>query len=1049
MNCRTVFALLVGLLLGCNPVQAPSALADPTVSVRSGDHPGFGRIVLDTRAEPHYKIEQSGDHVSVRVLQAVTLGRAPASPHNVSSLQTSGQTVELTVVAGASVHPSVVGGHLVIDVNDPPATQIPAAATGSAPLAPPVAAQPALASSASPPSASPRSATAASAAVESEPGGHRKRRHAPIPVVMTTMTRSPELAGRTPVAPVAVPPSSTSLSLSEDQRTLTFQALAAPGVVVRVQGAAPPQAATSPKSSLLAQTAAPGPAAPAPAASPGQPTPPNQASGALPRGPVDLLARQLHLPDGSDGSAFILPFAATTGAAEFQDNQDTYIVFDERRPVDLSPLHDDPMFSRAEVRMLAGGTLLHMPAMPGIAVSLAPSQSGWRIAANKSAPTVQPIAVTYGNGDITLAADKSSGIVSIADPVSGATLLVGTTRHPGQAVALARRSADFIMHPTKLGVVVEPLSDALTLKVVANGFLIGQPPNGLSISPQTTGATADALSLTRRLDFYNAGPEMLLPRLVEQIDQAALAPAQARGPKRVAAAVTMTSLGMAAEAQSLLRVAAEQDPHLASSADVAALSAVTALLAGRPTEADGLNDPRLTGSDDIALWRGIRQAMLEEGSPAAAAVFASTAPLVSLYPRPIRDRILPLIAETMIQGGETAAAASLLAGDKDNPKLAYARALLALKQGDTDKALAMLDLLADGHDQFDAARAAVQAVELRLATNKITPAQAADAMDRLVYAWRGDQRELALRQRIAELREQTGEWSVALATLRQAEADFPDQAKQVHNRLQDAFADMVSDPRLEQMPPIDVVSAIDENADLAAAGSADPRVQEQLADRLLALDLPGRASSVLEKLMKSATTPLTKALYGVNLATVDGRENNDAAALAALNASEAPNLPAALAERRTLLRADTLAHSGDARAADALLAGLGTPAASQARAAILERAQDWSGAEKVWMDYAAKTLPDSGTLDDDQARTLVRLATDAARAGDDAALTSMRDKYAGRLSDGALAEVFRLLTAEPVHNTSELQRVRQDISLAQSLPANLRTLYGATPPPKN
>jgi hypothetical protein len=757
------------------------------------------------------------------------------------------------------------------------------------------------------------------------------------------------------------------------------------------------------------------------------------------------------MPAGIDGSAFILPLAPTTGAAAFRHNQDVWVVFDERRPLDLSSLRTDPLFGKAEVRLLAAGTLLRVPLDADTSVTLAPSQTGWRIAASKGAPRTQPISPSYNNNEISLPADLPANVVTMADPYTGATLLVGTSRRPGQGVVLTRQSAEFVLRPTSLGVVVEPLSDALTLKVGAAGFLLSEQPSGLAVSPSAgaTGAMADAQSLTRRLVLTLGPPEQLLARLINQIDEAAMAPAQARGPKRLAAAQTMLSLGMAAEAQSLFRVVAEGDPKLAASPDVAALASIAALLAGRTAEADGLNDPRLNGWDDVALWRAVRQAMQEEASAAAAGIFASTAPLVMLYPKAVRDRILPLIVETLIQAGETAAGTSLLEANKDDPRLAFAAALLAQKQGDDDKALAMLDRVANGRDQLDRARAAVRATEIRLAANKLTPAQAADAMDRLVYAWRGDQRELALRERVAELREKTGEWRLALATLRQAEADFPDSARQIHTRLQDAFADMIADPRLQSMPPIDVVSMIEENADLAAARPGDSRVQEQLADRLLALDLPNRAGPVLDRLMQSAATPLGRALYGANLAALAAREKNDAAAVAALDTSEAPDLPAALAERRTVLRAETLAHGGDLKAADALLAGLGTPAALGARAIMLEQVQDWQGAERAWADYAAKSLPESGALDDDQARILVRLATAAARAGDDAELGGLRDKYGSRLIDGALADMFRLLTAEPVRSTNDLQRVRQDISLAQSLPANLRALYGAPPPPRN
>ncbi len=60
---------------------------------------------------------------------------------------------------------------------------------------------------------------------------------------------------------------------------------------------------------------------------------------------------------------------------------------------------------------------------------------------------------------------------------------------------------------------------------------------------------------------------------------------------------------------------------------------------------------------------------------------------------------------------------------------------------------------------------------------------------------------------------------------------------------------MLTGHDLQQMTPIDVVSAVDENADLMPANGGDPALEEQLADRLLALDLPERAKPVLEKLM--------------------------------------------------------------------------------------------------------------------------------------------------------------------------------------------------------
>ena len=199
--------------------------------------------------------------------------------------------------------------------------------------------------------------------------------------------------------------------------------------------------------------------------------------------------------------------------------------------------------------------------------------------------------------------------------------------------------------------------------------------------------------------------------------------------------------------------------------------------------------------------------MQDEGSPRAAAVFATAAPLVFRYPDAIREHILPLIAETMIVGGEIKPAALLLANRKDDPKLAYARALLSNAEGKTDQALTMLDKLANGHDQFDRARAAARAVELRLAAGAFDKSQAADALDKLLYAWRGDARELALRERVAVARPDRRLARCALHTSTSGNR-FSDQAGPIGDRLKDTFAAMIRDQDARPTSPIEFVAML-------------------------------------------------------------------------------------------------------------------------------------------------------------------------------------------------------------------------------------------------
>ena len=257
----------------------------------------------------------------------------------------------------------------------------------------------------------------------------------------------------------------------------------------------------------------------------------------------------------------------------------------------------------------------------------------------------------------------------------------------------------------------------------------------------------------------------------------------------------------------------------------------------------------------------MKAAQLQEGSSSAAKVFAATAPLALAYPQALRARLLPLMAETMILGGEAKAAESLMAKLAEDPELALARALLLESRHEEEPALAAYDSLAAGRDRLIRVRAARRALELRLATGRIDAGQAAAAMERLLYAWRGDQREFEMRLRLAALQADAGAWRPALASLRETEPLFPDRQEEIRAHLQQVFAALLQDRNADKLPPLDLVALVGDNADLVPDGEAGETLAARLADRLMALDLPRRAGPVLEKLMSGA--PAGSARAGV------------------------------------------------------------------------------------------------------------------------------------------------------------------------------------------
>ena len=961
-------ALLLTLLL---PLIAH---ADPAteVTIRSGSHPGYGRVVFDAPPHTTYRVVREGDQLTVQFAGDVTLKDGASPPHNVSALHADGNQATLTLVPGSTVHESRLGSHVVIDVFDP-------GADATAHTQPPQP-QPPAAAAAKPPAPPPR---------------------APPPRAQAAGARLADNSGPTQPSPVAEP-----LLPPPPQPEAASSRLPA----------APPIAA-SPAAVAAGATASPQPLEPPP-----------------------FQAQPASLPPDTQGAAFTVPFPADVAAAVFRRHGETLVVFDQRQPIDLAALQSMPAFASAQVDLLPAATVIRLSPPAGATVTLAKASQGWTVAAVSPAPQMRPISVQAGNNAMGLRAQAPGGVVTLQDPSTGGALLVGTQRQPGQATLVQIVTPQFELLPTEQGVVAYPFADTVALHKAADGFALTTAPAPLLVSRLDTDMLSDPAVLTRRFAFPDLPPEQLTEQLAKHIAEAGDKPLLARAPARRAAALDMISLGMDAEAEALLQLTAGDDPRQAASADIACLTGIAALLAGRPAEADGIDDPRLSGTDELDLWRALRLASQNEGSPQAAAALISSAALLLGYPPGIRDKVLPLAAETMAQGGAVAAAQELLSRAKGLPGLDLANAMLSEAQGNTAAALARYDALAVSRDQYVSTRAAVRAINLRLATGKIDKRQAAEALDRLLYAWRGDRRELALREELAGLRQTLGEWRQALILLRENESLFPDKAEAIHTRLQQTFDALLQDGAADRMPPLEFVALVDENTDLVPNTSQGEAIEEKLADKLVALDLPERAAPVLDKLMHAAPAGPGRATIGLRLGTLRLHEGDIGGALAALDASEAPGLPAALTEQRTLLRADAQARSGHVAGAINLLAGLDSAAAAAERADILEQAKDWPGADRALAAYAARTVPESGNLTDEARHLLLRLATAAAHAGDESMLAALRARDDGRIGTGPLADMFRLLTTDPVHGMADLSRSARTVGLAKALPSALEAM---------
>lgn len=950
MRGMTIAAWLI-VMMCCGPARAqtsePEARA-PVVAVRTGDHPGFGRVVLDVPPGVQTQVKPGEARVTVMIEGGVPGGVADLRrPRNVTAILVDGDWLDVAIAAGAKVRSSRLPGRLVIDILDAPGR----IAETTAPLV--------------------------------------KARSVPVPGLDPTLGRSGDARHRA----------------KED-------ALAAP-VGKPERGGAEPA------------------------------FPPAEAKPGPPPSPMGIAAAP-----APSSAAVTLPFGPTAAAAVFRRGDVAFLVFDERRPLDLSALRGNPILGGASVSLLPGGTLVSLPLDAGRELRLGRVDKGWTVHASEQgkASDLPAVGARQGNGRMSFTVDGPGQVVTFPDPLTGGTLLVGTQRGAGAGLPVGRRTPEFELVQTSLGIAVLPRSDAVTLRPQPGGFVLASGVDralSMAASDEQGRAVADAAKATRRYDLPVLPVEALHRRLQAATLAAAMAPSQARTARRRDVAEALMSLGMGAEMQSVVDATMAEDVRAADDPDMIGLAAIAALLAGRPGEAVGIDNPRLTASDEVALWRAVRTAQVEKGGPRAAAVFASAMPLILSYPTPLRDRILPLALETMAQSGQSEPARAVAARLKELESLGLARAYL-LEAADRPAAVTQYEKVSAGPDRRARALAARRLVELRLEAGESTAAQAADALERLVYAWRGDDVELAVRLRIAGLRADAAAWRAALAGLRETLELFPDQRATVQAMLNEIFSRSIESDVATPLSPIELVALAEENPDLIPSGPAGHRLAERLADRLLALDLPARAMPVLDKLLMEGPPGVGRAAIGARLAALHLQEGRVEAALAALAATvvEGP-MPAPLLEQRTLVFARAMAGSGDLAAAVAALVGLGTLAARTELVGLQERARDWEGATATLGAMVAE-FPTSGPLDEAQGQWVLRLAAVAASAGDTALLGRLRQIHSARMPVEQ-RHLLQVLSAAPVRDEGDLGRAALEVGQAQALPAALRTVAARSP----
>ncbi len=618
--------------------------------------------------------------------------------------------------------------------------------------------------------------------------------------------------------------------------------------------------------------------------------------------------------------------------------------------------------------------------------------------------------------------------VSMTDPVVGDELILIPL---GQSAAFNARHemADFAILPAAQGMVIKPRNEKLTVRPVSDGMEI-TTEGGLSLSrPADTGASQrsarwgrDAAAGTSIFDFatwkgkegetFSATRQRLQQTIVD-------VPETERNRAVVELARFYFANGNAEEAAALFETLAARVPDLQAHDDFQSLVGAAQILAYRPQ--DGLRTldrPGLVVQPEIELWRAVALAEQRDWK-GAEEKFAAREPLLAGYPDPLFSRFSVLAVESALAVEKNQEAADWLATlsdaphqDKIAPALSYLRGVVQAKGGHAKEAKEAWLEAAKSGDRLYRVRAELALIDLDVASGGMKPGAAAERLEALRFAWRGDDLEADILHRLAQFYSNAKNFKAALSALEQAIGLYPSSpiAAQMHQEMAQLFHDLFLTDLGNTLSPLDFLALYDQYRTLMPVGKDGEVLLQNLAERLISIDLLDQADGLLSDLAQDRLQGAQKQRALLRIGGIRLLNHKPTEALQALERLGAEPLSAEMQDEKLLLRVRALIELHRDAEGQALLKDNTSKAARMLRADLAMHAQNWTEAAKNLMELVgpppAKDVPPSANQSD----WLINAAMAYALAGDQGALDRLAIDYGKGMALSPQKEAFALLT---------------------------------------
>ncbi len=672
-------------------------------------------------------------------------------------------------------------------------------------------------------------------------------------------------------------------------------------------------------------------------------------------------------------------------------------------------------------------------------------------------------------------------LIKVTDPETGTMMYVVTVGSADDLGGLPRHYVDFDVLESPVGLAIMPKVDDLDVRLVTGMVEISRP-EGLTLVSETAAQKSSntvkkagsqtALNLQRIFDFkgwqlgglpaQGTNRTILLEEMNEQ-DEAG------QVENLLTLAKMYLSNAMGSEALGFLEFAAELMPELQESQEYKALYGVAVALNLRSEEAFRiLSDEQLKPFQEINLWRAYALADLGDWQQAIEILPDSTL-VMEEYPDLILNRLGPVMAEIALRGGDVKLGNDILALlDKNEPSLlppqkaaiAYLKGEAARQAKNVPETKKLWNALMTGPDELYRAKAGLAFMRLGMDKKELPPTKAIDTLERLRYAWRGDELEAQVNYWLGRMYFESGEYIRGLNLMQDSAFIAPESnlAKRVAGDMTEIFAGLFLGKDFEKISPQDAVTLYENFPAVIPQDARKKQIMERLAEYLVKVDLLDRSAAIYARELQDHPAPAETFRIATRLAAIRLLDEDPAQALPAINlaAQNIETFPEVLKKPEntrvvSLLRARALSLQGRPDQAMALLNEMPLEKdVNRLRADIAWAAGYWDDAAEALGDVITdENISLTRPLAEGNTALVLQRVIALSLAGDRIALANMREKYSDAMMQTDKAKVFEVITrprkSAALADRDTLLRVVKEVDLFSDFLKSYKA--GATPAP--